>query len=78
VRADVLAEILPDGFISSPSSSGPVMILPAEEEFGNFALPSYRPPPSLGKMLKSGWFWTAVIWALVIVLFIALLMKLLQ
>ena len=68
VRSDVLAELLPEGFISSPSSSGPLMTLPAEEEFGNFALPQYRPPFSLARTLKSPWFWTTVIWAAFLIL----------
>ena len=75
VRADVLAELLPDGFISSPSSSGPLITLPPEEDYGGFALPSYRPPLSLGRMLKSPWLWTGVIWAAAFVLLLWLVLR---
>ena len=75
MRADVLAELLPDGFISSPSSSGPLITLPPEEDYGGFALPSYRPPLSLGRMLKSPWLWTGVMWAAAFVLLLWLVLR---
>ena len=63
VRADVLAELLPDGFISSPSSSGPLMTLPPEEEYCRLRPANVPASVELRPgLLKSPWFWTAVIW----------------
>ena len=68
VRTDVLAELLPEGFISSPSSSGPLMTLPAEEDYASLALQQYKRPVGFAKLLKSPWLWTTVIWIVALVL----------
>ncbi|MBU4271227.1 MAG: serine/threonine protein kinase [Planctomycetes bacterium] len=73
LRADVLAELLPGDSISA-SQSDPLMMLPADEGRLQYPTsPRFKRQGGLLVILKSPWFWTALVWLVFAVLLLFLL-----
>ena len=73
LRADVLAELLPGDSISA-SQSDPLMMLPTDEGRLKYPTsPKSKRQDGLLVILKSPWFWTALVWLVFAVLLLFLL-----
>ncbi len=75
LRADVLAELLPNDTVAA-SQSDPLMMLPADVSRLPYpAVPKFKRQSSPLDILKSPWFWTALVWLVFAVLLLVVLLR---
>ena len=73
--ADVLAELLPDDTVAA-SQSDPLLMLPADMSRLPYpAVPKFKRQSSPLDILKSPWFWTALVWLVFVVLLLLVLLR---
>ncbi|NLF07210.1 MAG: hypothetical protein GX594_04410, partial [Pirellulaceae bacterium] len=72
IRSDVLAELLPQDNASSASNSDPLLL---PQGSGYLAAPRFKRRGGPANLLKSPWFWSAVIWLVAAILLLVLLFR---